>query len=146
MDLDLGRPLPHLDGRENQSRLRTWYVAFIIDRRLSKYGQQLKATMCADDDLSIKESITFHHNPAASRFDARLVALVQSRRLLSRYDALLKANTDRTETAPVLDLKGAFIDAERELEEWRTFWTAEIQASPSEFDLNASFSLANSKG
>ncbi|KAL7416560.1 hypothetical protein BDY24DRAFT_237240 [Mrakia frigida] len=138
MDLDLGRPRPHLNDRENQNRVRTWFVVFIVDRRLSKYGQELKATMCADDDASIKESVHFHRNPAASRFDARLVALVQLRRLLSRYDALLKANADRTETAPMLDLKGAFVDAERELAEWRIYWTAEIQASPSELDFDAS--------
>jgi hypothetical protein len=72
-------------------------------------------------------SSNFHRNPAASPFDTRLTALVQLRRLLSRYDSILKE-----ENASLPDLRAAFSAAEGELEEWGRVWKEEIQSSLSE--------------
>ena len=90
-------------------------------------------------------SSTFHRNSLATPFDARLIAAVHLRRMLARYDTLLKANSDRPEgpdSPPLINLRDLFVAVESELTEWGIFWTGEIKAmSESSFLLSPCVSL-----
>lgn len=49
MDMDIGRPLPHLDDRRNRSRTRCWIGLFNADRRFGGCGQVQKPEIMPED-------------------------------------------------------------------------------------------------
>jgi hypothetical protein len=130
MDLDLGQPQTHLDEVGNRNRLRTWFSAFNSDRRFAGCGQVSKPTIMPEDS-TIRNSGNWHRSPLATPYDPRLVGAVHKNRIMSRYDVLLKSNSERAdgpESTPLINLRDLFLSVQQELEEWSRYWTAEIKA------------------
>jgi len=84
-------------------------------------SRQAEAILFVDHFSSVTlNSSTFHRNPMATPYDARLIAAVHLRRLMSRYDTLLKSNSERpggNESTPIINLRDLFLSVSRELEE-----------------------------
>lgn len=118
MDLNLGQPLPHLDERRNRNRIRCWLNAYSMDRRFAGLGAAGSPSMMSED-WAVRNCTNFHRHPTASIGDARLVAAVELRTLLSRYDALLKTNAEHMQAegqAPLFNLRDLFLAASSELD------------------------------
>jgi hypothetical protein len=64
MDMDIGRPLPHLDERRNRSRMRCWIGLFNADRRFGGCGQVQKPEIMPEDAV-IRASCVLRPNKLA---------------------------------------------------------------------------------
>ena len=156
MDLDLASPYPlpsssshapffdsnEAEERQSRNRYRALLNCFNADHRFAGCGQNFsKPTMMPEDLSAVRNASTFHRHELATAYDARLVAAVHLRRLLARYDALLKANKEREggggggedgeggQSVPLFNLRELWAAVEGELAEWRAFWTVEIRTA-----------------